>query len=62
MTIQQDEIFKAAAHGLLLGCVLPIFGYNAGHRNTLNTVIYAAIIVFEVKHIVGHLKAYQETA
>lgn len=63
MTIEQDERFKAAAHGLLLGCVLPIMGYNiaAGKkRNLVNTVVYGAFIAFEIWHIVGHMRAYQD--
>ena len=59
MTIQQDELFKAAAHAMLLGCVIPIFGYNIGagkRRNLLNAAAYTALIGFEVYHIASHIR------
>ena len=59
VTIQQDEYFKAAVHGILLGCALPVLAYNLAGRhrqNAVNASVYAALIAFEVFHIVSHLQ------
>lgn len=55
--IAQDETFKAGAHGLLLGCVLPVLAYNLMRRNTMNSAIYLGLMLFEVRQILGHLDA-----
>lgn len=56
MTIRQDELFKAFAHGLLLGSILPILSYNAKYKNWFNTFIYVSVISFEAYHITQHIK------
>ena len=55
MTIQQDELFKATAHGLLLGSVLPILFYNLKVKNGRNLSIYIPFLAFEMYHIVDHI-------
>lgn len=63
MTIQEDELFKATAHGLVIGCTLPILGYNIAVKNTRNVNIYFIFLAFEVYNVVGHLrKAAKEKA
>lgn len=59
MTVEQDEKFKALAHGLLLGCAIPIVGYNVAAGKTVNRrnlVIYGLFIGFEVWNVVKHLQ------
>lgn len=50
-----NQPLKAAAHGLLLGCVLPLLAYNVSRRNWRNIFIYAALIGFEIHSIAGHV-------
>lgn len=50
-----NQPLKAAAHGLLLGCVLPLLAYNVSRQNWRNVFIYSALIGFELHHIVGHV-------
>ena len=62
MTIQEDEKFKALAHGLVLGCAIPIIAYNVPlalqkkKRNIINLVAYAAFLGFELYSIFGHVE------
>ena len=58
--IADDERFKGGIHGLLLGCVLPVFVFNVVRRNAFNTLAYGALIGFEMWHIAGHLRAAKE--
>lgn len=59
MTVEQDEKFKAAAHGLFLGCAMPIVAYNVARRQTrnkFNVAVYLGFLAFEVFQIVNHLR------
>ena len=56
LTISDDERLKAACHGLFLGCLLPVLAYNVLAKRRLNTLIYSALLAFEVAQIVQHLE------
>ena len=73
--IREDEYFKAGAHGLLLGCSLPILTYNivehlriartketmrGRRRNLFNALVYFAVLGFELYNITEHLRAGRE--
>lgn len=63
MTISEDEKLKAVAHGILLGCALPVVAYNvaAGRRhNYINVFVYAAFVAFEVYNIYEHVQTAKE--
>lgn len=49
-----QQTLKAAAHGLLLGCILPVLAYNVSRQNWRNTITYCFFIGFEIYHITGH--------
>lgn len=54
-----NEHFKAAAHGLLFGCALPIVAYNVAagkRRNIWNIVVYSAFLGFELWNIIEHVR------
>ena len=55
MQISADEQFKAAAHGLLLGCTLPVLAYNIRAKRAANVFIYGTIIGIEIIQILTHL-------
>lgn len=59
MTIQEDEVLKAAVHGIVLGAILPVLTYNLKVKNSLNIFIYSALSIFELYNILGHLKDSQ---
>lgn len=54
--VKDDEAFKAAAHGLVLGCILIPLAHNVRIRKWTNVAIYSALIGFELYHIIGHVK------
>ncbi len=55
MTIRDDEILKAACHGLLAGCLLPIIAYNLANGKVKNSLIYLSLLGFEIGQIMGHM-------
>ena len=61
MTIQEDEKFKALAHGLVLGCAIPIIVYQIPlavqkqKRNIFNLAFYGVFVAFELYNIFGHV-------
>lgn len=59
-TVKDDELLKAACHGLLFGCALPVLAYNMARKNHGNALIYLALLGFEVIHITNHLRAAEE--
>ena len=56
MHVRDNEPLKAAAHSLLLGCVLPVLAYNVTERKWLNVAVYAFLLGFELRHITGHCR------
>lgn len=60
MTVSDDERFKAAAHGLLLGATLPVWAYNVKAGNRQNIVVYTVFVAFEVWQILGHVRKGQQ--
>jgi len=56
LTIQEDELLKAAVHGILLGATLPVLLYNMKCKNWMNIITYSSLIALETYHIVEHLK------
>ena len=52
----RDSPFKAAAHGLLLGCLIPIFAWNIYRKRTLGIILYTIFAAFECYHIVNHIQ------
>lgn len=63
--IEKDEILKATAHGIVLGCTIPVLAYNvaAGRRhNYLNVAIYALFIGFELWQITQHVQEAKKSS
>lgn len=56
MTLHDDEVFKAVAHGLVLGCAVPVIAYNVKERHWFNLFMYAAFIIFELHNIFEHVR------
>lgn len=54
-SVAEDETLKAACHGLLLGCALPVFAYNVSRRNWRNVALYGALIAVEGLKTIQHL-------
>lgn len=54
--LSSDEPFKAAAHGILLGCAIPVIAYNVKERHWGNLFVYAAFLAFEVHNILLHAR------
>ena len=61
MTIAQDEKLKAFCHGLLTGCLLPIFAYNVGAKKWRNVAIYGGMLAYEAAMIYDHVKDTSST-
>ncbi|TMI95625.1 MAG: hypothetical protein E6H08_05975 [Bacteroidetes bacterium] len=55
-TLREDDLLKAACHGLLFGCTLPVLAYNASRKNHKNVFIYLALLSLEIFHITGHMR------
>lgn len=55
MTIAEDEILKAACHGIVIGCLLPVLAYNLSAKKLRNIVIYSALVGYEVFNVIEHL-------
>ena len=55
-TLKEDDLLKAACHGLLFGCVLPVLAYNIARKNHRNSLIYLALLTLEIFHITGHMR------
>ncbi len=55
-TLREDDLLKAACHGLLFGCTLPVLAYNIARKNPRNSFIYLALLALEVFHITGHMR------
>lgn len=51
-----DEIFKAACHGLVMGCLFPVLAYNLKRQRVVNSMVYVALIGFEIFQVLGHVK------
>lgn len=62
MTVAEDEMMKSAAHGILLGCTLPVFLFNLKAGNWFNTLVYGAVICFEGVTIKKHVQAAQSSS
>jgi len=56
MTTQEQELFKAWAHGLMIGCMVPIVAYNVMIRKWRNLFIYGLAVTAEIYFISEHLK------
>lgn len=56
MSPQDDESFKAACHGVVLGVILLPLLYNIKIRKLSNILVYSALAAFELTHIVQHVK------
>lgn len=55
MTIADDETLKAACHGVVIGCLLPVLAYNISAKKLRNITIYSALVGYEVFNIIEHL-------
>lgn len=56
MTIKEDEILKAACHGLFIGCLLPVLAYNVSAKRKSNVLLYGLLFGYEVFQVAHHLK------
>lgn len=56
MTVREDELFKVLAHGILLGCALPILVYNLKIKKVSNLAVYSLFVGFELFNIIDHLR------
>lgn len=54
--IADNEPLKAACHGLLLGCLLPVIAYNISERKWGNVVTYTSLLLFELVLINEHMQ------
>lgn len=55
-SVKDDEAFKGVCHGLVLGAILLPLAYNVKIKKWRNVIVYAALIGFEVTHVLSHLK------
>lgn len=56
MDVRDDEAFKAAVHGLVLGVILIPLAYNVTQKKWGNVLVYTSLVGLEIYHIVNHVK------